>query len=101
MLLMFAGGAIFGLCVALFVAPPRGLSEIAIFISQAWLLVVEAVVFGTLGIWRAFRGYYAWRTWRRARAGLCANCGYDLRASKERCPECGVEIAADEMRGAQ
>ena len=58
-------------------------------VSLPWwylLLLAAAAPLETLG-----RRMWAQRpSERRRRAGLCVACGYDLRASGERCPECGA-----------
>jgi hypothetical protein len=60
---------------------------IAVVVFPHWLLILPSAAFPafcTAGLVR--------RTVRRSR-GCCESCGYDLRASKDRCPECGTAIA--------
>ena len=45
-------------------------------------------------IWPLQRLYVGARRRARLAAGLCGPCGYDLRYSHGRCPECGAPIAA-------
>jgi predicted RNA-binding Zn-ribbon protein involved in translation (DUF1610 family) len=67
---------------------------------------------GSLPSWAPFLltfvGLMARVVWRRMRResrlaadGMCLTCGYDLRATPDRCPECGIPVAARERRGRQ
>lgn len=53
-----------------------------------WMLIV---LFGFLpALWLGISWSKRWRF----QPGLCFVCGYDLRATPERCPECGTEVGA-------
>src|SRR5215208_7193534 len=59
-----------------------------VFVVPYWFLALLFSV--TPSLWlRAARHRRAARRW--GRDVLCAHCGYDLRATPGRCPECGAE----------
>lgn len=52
-----------------------------------WFLVLLTLTAPTLWLWAVVRRL---RRNGRAAFGLCPLCGYDLRATPKRCPECGA-----------
>jgi hypothetical protein len=69
------------------VTPAR--TDIANYASMpAWPTVAALLVLPLVATVRAARSM---RRRRRAARGQCAACGYDLRATPDRCPECGED----------
>lgn len=65
--------------------------EFSVTLPRIWmfsvLFALPALFWGGFGVVK-LRAHYRRR--RRLAAGACLGCGYDLRATPGRCPECGA-----------
>ncbi len=68
-----------------------------VFFPDVWIVTIPLWMFAVLaGVPGAVLFTLGCRARRRAKAGACAKCGYDLRASASGapCPECGAAVIA-------
>ena len=61
----------------------KAIHDIQVSFCPYWAIAFPAAIAPFIRLGRLVRG----RT--RSRPGMCITCGYDLRATLERCPECG------------
>jgi len=63
-----------------------GLPSYTEALCPTWAVIAALLL--PMGLWAGI----GWRQRRRIKAGCCVNCGYDLRATPEKCPECGRAV---------
>jgi len=87
--------------------PPRGklltvgsrLFPLAVHDAMATKLAIPYWLVAILtAVWPAMRIRSILRRWRRVRLNLCIDCGYDLRASSGKCPECGAAAVTSAVK---
>jgi phosphatidylglycerophosphate synthase len=61
------------------------------FGEEGYVFIPIVTCFAIAPVYWLVDGYLARRAERRTERRLCPSCGYDLRASSERCPECGAK----------
>lgn len=60
----------------------------AAVVIPCWCLILITAALGVFGLKRR----------RNHRAGCCRVCGYDLRATPDRCPECGMRAKTADIK---
>ena len=69
--------------------------------TSAWCVALPyPTIPVTLTVLTLFPATVLWRRRKWQNGGFCRHCGYDLRASHERCPECGAACKAASPAGA-
>jgi hypothetical protein len=58
------------------------------YVAPHWFVAATVGIPAFLG---TTRFYHARARRKRVRKGMCPRCGYDVRATPDRCPECGME----------
>jgi hypothetical protein len=77
-----------GLWYAVGYWPDKPIPNTHLISCRYWLLTI---VLAALPVGRGLRyGVRRWRVRGRGLNGTCLRCGYDLRATPDRCPECGM-----------
>ena len=67
--------------------PAGTISNSIIYLQlPCWMITIPMLCLAPWWIW------HYWQHRRSSRKGLCPRCGYDLRASPLRCPECGTPV---------
>ena len=61
----------------------------SIVVTPIWPLAALAAIFPAIALYHRRR---------RRKPGVCSRCGYDLRATPDRCPECGTPAAVGRRR---
>ena len=72
------------------ITPPRSVRQFSV--SFATLALATAALPVGRAMWVAV-GWRRRRAAARRSAGLCPQCGYDIRATPTTCPECGTPVA--------
>lgn len=98
------GGMIFGLNkrpmeTSLYTArqvPIRWLPTVSTNVYQRWIVAIF-VPYWCLLLLVGTSTAVLWERDRRLPPGHCQRCGYDLRASEDRCPECGLSFASEPL----